>query len=327
MKKLYLVSGSANPELAKKTAEIIDLPLQSMARLKVFADGEHDVQYGSSVRGMHVFIIQPTCPPVNDNLMQLLIMIDAAKRASAASVSAVMPYFGYARQDRKERPRRPITAALICKLLMTAGADRLLSLDLHSGQIQGFFDGPFDNMPVASILLKHFHERVNWKQVTLMSPDAGGTVRCEEAANYLGCAVGFIRKRRADANQSESMEVVGEVSGRIVIFLDDLSDTLGTLDGGAKKVQAMQATHIYAACSHGLLSDAAVKRLDESAIEELVISDSIPLPKEKQSRKIQVVSCADLLARMIRGVRQDGSLAEIVAHSFDWAKQSTENNS
>ncbi|MBI5229751.1 MAG: ribose-phosphate pyrophosphokinase [Candidatus Magasanikbacteria bacterium] len=322
MKKLYLVSGSANPELALTTASFVDTPLHSMARLKTFADGEHDIQFDSSVRGMHVFIIQPTCPPVDEHLMQLLIMIDAAKRASAASISAVMPYFGYARQDRKERPRRPITAALVCKLLKAAGTDRILSLDLHSGQIQGFFDGPFDNLPIASTLLRHFHERVNWKNVTLMSPDAGGTVRCQDAANHLGCGVGFIRKHRVDANVAESMEVVGDVSGRSVIFLDDMSDTFGTLAGGAKRVAELGATYVYAACSHGLLSGKAVERLQDSPVEELVISDTIPLAPGKNHDKIHVVSCAEILARMIRGVRVDGSLAEIVNHSFDWVKKS-----
>lgn len=322
MKKLYLVSGSANPELAASTATFVDVRLQEMARLKKFADGEHDIQYGTSVRGMHVFILQSTCPPVDECLMQLLIMIDAAKRASAASVSAVIPYFGFARQDRKERPRRPITAALVCKLLKSAGADRLLSLDLHSGQIQGFFDGPFDNMPIASALLKHFHKRVDWRNVTLMSPDAGGTVRCQDAANHLGCGVGFIRKYRVDANISESMEVIGDVDGRTVIFLDDMSDTFGTLAGGAQKVANLGAAHIFAACSHGLLSGTAIEKLENSPIEELVISDSIPLPAAKQSHKIHVVSCAETLARMIRGVRVNGSLAEIVVHAFDWTKQS-----
>ncbi len=321
MNRLHLVSGNSNPKLTQSIAGLLDTPLQSMARLKQFADGEHDVQFGTSVRGKHVFIVQSTCPPsVNDMLMELLIMIDAAKRASATSVSAVIPYFGYARQDRKERPRRPITAALVCKLLQAAGANHLLCMDLHAGQIQGFFDGPFDNMPFAGTLLRQFHEQVDWQNVTLMSPDAGGVARCQEAANHLGCTVGFVRKHRSDANQSESMEVVGEVAGRTIIFLDDMSDTLGTLAGGAQKVADLGAAHIYAACTHGLLSGNAVKRLDQSPIEQLVISDSIPLPPEKRIPKIRVVSCAEITARMIRGVHTSGSLARIVEHSFDWAQ-------
>ncbi len=331
--EMKLFSGRANQSLTDKictelgriTGEKI---LRSQVKVERFADGEIDVQYLENLRRCHVVIVQPTCPPSSETLMELCLLIDAAKRASAEEITAVVPYFGFARQDRKEKPRKPVSAKVVCDHIKSAGAKRIVAIDLHTPTIMGLFDGPFDDVWFVGSLLSHFDGSRNWGEVTLTSPDVGGVARCDTAAAKISpdMAVGFIRKSRPDANIALVKNVVADVEGRDVIFLDDMADTLGTLVNATKAVKELGARKVFAAATHALLSfnkkegKEAVRLLMESDIEELVVSDTIPIPPEKLVPKIKVVSAAPVLARIIERIHRGGSVSSLSDESFAWVK-------
>ncbi len=291
---ICLFSGNANHSLAEAISDATSINLGAITT-KRFSDGEIFVQIEENVRASHAYIIQSTCPPVNDNLMELLIIIDAMKRASVASVTAVIPYYGYARQDRKVSPRTPISAKLVADLLQAAGVDRVVSLDLHAGQIQGFFNVPFDNLYGSDVLVNHLKTRVS-DNVTVVSPDAGGVERARAYSKRLQASLAIIDKRRSKANESEAINIIGEVENADCVIVDDMVDTAGTLTNCAKALVNAGATKVIAAASHGVLSGPAISRLSESCIEELVVTDTIPVSKENQKKgRIKIVSCAELL--------------------------------
>jgi ribose-phosphate pyrophosphokinase len=305
---LQLFSGNANPELAREIAAALGMQLGDPA-IHHFADGEIHLQIQENVRGADVFIIQPTCPPVDRNLMELLLMIDALKRASAERITAVLPYYGYARQDRKDKPRVPISARLVAALMETAGADRVLSLDLHAAQIQGFFDIPVDHLFATPVLIEYFRG-VNAADLTVVSPDAGGVERARAFAKRLNSPLAIIDKRREEANVAEVMNVVGEVVGRNCLIVDDLIDTGGTLVKGAEALLAKGAASVSACATHAVLSGSAVGRIEASAIKEVIFTNSIPLSEEaKQSSKIKSLSVASLLAEAIRSIHEETSVS------------------
>ncbi len=310
--QLKIFSGNANPALAQAVAHEMNLPLGNIV-VSRFSDGEVQVQILENVRGADTFIIQPTCPPVNENLMELLIMIDALKRASAARVTAVIPYYGYARQDRKVRPREPISAKLVANLLTVAGADRILSIDLHAGQIQGFFDIPVDNLPAGPLLARYMREKgFQGEDVVVVSPDVGGVERATLFARMIKAGLAIFAKHRPDVNKSEMVAIIGEVKGKRAILLDDIVDTAGTLTQAAKALMQEGATEVYACCTHPVLSGAAVERLKESPIKELVVTDTIPLSPEKQFERITVLSMAPLLARAIVHIHENRSISALI---------------
>jgi ribose-phosphate pyrophosphokinase len=277
-----------------------------------FSDGEIQVEFRENVRGMDVFVIQSTCQPVNDNIMELLIMIDALKRASASRVTAVMPYYGYARQDRKVASRAPITAKLIADIITAAGADRVLTLDLHAGQIQGFFDIPVDHLYAGPIMAEAIRADLPVGECTVVSPDAGGVERARAFAKRLGSNLAIIDKRRSKPNESEVMHVIGDVSGRDAILLDDMVDTAGTLCKAAVALQSEGARSIYACCTHPVLSGSAVERLNNSPIRKLYIADTIPTAEKAQAcSKLQVESVAPLLGEAISRIHREVSVSEL----------------
>lgn len=278
MSNFKLFSGSANPEFAKKVGEYLGMPV-SDATLNKFSDGEISVQITESVRGQDVFIIQPTCAPTNDNLMELLIMVDALKRSSAKSISAVVPYYGYARQDRKAAPRVPISAKLVADLLEAAGITRVVTIDLHAAQIQGFFNIPADNL-FGSILFVNYIRSKNLKNPIIASPDIGGVARARLYADKLGYDLVIVDKKREKANVAEVMNIIGEVKGKDVILVDDMVDTAGTLVKAAEVLKKRGATSVMACCTHGVLSGPAYDRIEKGELDELVISDTIPAKKE-----------------------------------------------
>ena len=295
-KGIKILTGNSNRELVKNIASRLGLDLAN-CDVTTFSDGEINVEINETVRGADVFIIQPTHAPVNDNLMELLIMIDACHRASAGRINAVIPYYGYARQDRKTRPREPITAKLVANLLEKAGADRVVLMDLHAGQIQGYFDVPVDHLSAIRILARYFKDKVDENSV-VVSPDLGGVTRAREFANYL--------------NVSEVMNIIGDIEGKTCILVDDIIDTAGTICQAAKKLEELGATKVYGAASHGVLSGPAIERIMDSCLEEFVITDSIPLPDLPQVRvKIKGVSVAELFARAIRIIHDNDSIATI----------------
>jgi ribose-phosphate pyrophosphokinase len=307
-KSICLFSGNANVPLAQAISKAASIPLGALT-VKRFSDGEIFVQIEENVRGEHAFVLQPTCPPVNDNLMELLIIIDALKRASAVSVSAVVPYYGYARQDRKVLPRTPISAKLVADLMQAAGVDRVVSLDLHAGQIQGFFDVPFDNLYGSEVLVPYLATRVG-KRVTVVSPDAGGVERARAFAKRLRSGLAIIDKRRAKPNESEVMHIIGEVEGNDCIIVDDMVDTAGTLTNCAAALLKAGAKKVIAAASHGVLSGPAIGRLAESSIEEVVITDTIPCSEQnRREARITVVSCAQLLGEAIKRIHTGDSVS------------------
>ncbi len=309
--KLKIFSGNANPALAQKICDQLGIPLGE-ARVKTFSDGEVLVEICENVRGRDVFIVQSTCAPANNNLMELLVMTDALKRASAATITAVIPYYGYARQDRKAAPRTPISAKLVSNLITTAGIDRVVTIDLHAGQIQGFFDIPVDNLYAAPVLLNHIKERFAGLDVVMVSPDAGGTERARAFAKRLDCPIAVIDKRRTSPNVAEVMHLIGDVSGKIAILLDDMVDTAGTLVHAAAALKKNGAEQVFACATHGVLSGPAIERLNDSAIVELVLTDTIPLgDKLEQTAKINVLSCASLLAEAIRRIHGDESVSSL----------------
>ena len=312
-KDIKIFSGNSNPELAKAICVKLGLPLGS-SETKTFSDGESSVSIYETVRGSDVFVIQSTCMPVNDNLMDLLIMIDALKRASAGRITAVIPYFGYARQDRKTKPRDPISAKLVANLITKAGADRVLTMDLHANQIQGFFDIPLDNLLGAPLFVDYFHEKFAdvHDETIIVSPDVGSVARARAFAQKLDMPMAIVDKRRQKANSSEVMNIIGNVKGKKCILVDDLIDTAGTLVHAAEAlVERGGATEVYACASHGVLSGPAIERIKESPIKELTILDTIPLTSEKKLDNINVLSVAPVFTEAIARIYEETSVSTL----------------
>lgn len=306
---LCILAGNANPELAKKIADNIGVNLLD-AYVGKFNNGETQVMISESIRGKDVFIIQPTSQPVNDNLMELLVMTDACKRASAHSITAVVPYYAYARQDRKTRGREPISAKLVANLMQTAGVTRVVTVDLHAGQIQGFFDIPVDHLAAAPVIANYFRTQ-HLKDVVVVSPDLGGVTRARVLADHLHTPIAIIEKRRPKPGCAEVMNIIGEVKDKTVIMIDDIVDTAGSLCEGAKALRKLGAKTIYATCSHAILSDPAVQRINESPIEKLVITDTIPLPPEKYSPKFVMLTLSEALANVILRIQSHRSVSQL----------------
>ena len=309
--QIKLLAGGANPELAQSISEHLDVPLSQM-RTRRFSDGEQFVEIQENVRAADVFVVQPTSSPVNENLMELLLIIDALKRASAQNICAVMPYYGYARQDRKVAPRTPISAKLVCDLLTAAGANRVLALDLHAGQIQGFFDIPFDHIYAMPVLLKHIKANHPVDQTVIVSPDAGGVERARAYAKRFHGALAIIDKRRPKANVAEIMNIIGDVEGKHAIIVDDMIDTAGTITAAAGALLEQGASSVDVYASHGVLSGPAIERINASSIQKIVVTDSIPLHKEAlDCSKIEVLSVAGLLAKAIRRIYLGESVSSL----------------
>ncbi len=309
--KIRVFSGNSNPALAEKICANLGVPLGT-AKVKTFSDGEIMVEIGENVRGRDIYVVQSTCSPTNNNLMELLIMIDALKRASAATITAVIPYYGYARQDRKVAPRTPITSKLVADLITTSGADRVVTIDLHAGQIQGFFNIPVDNLYAAPVMLEHLKRRFPNDDAVMVSPDAGGTERARAFAKRLGCTLAVIDKRRTGPNVAEVMHLIGDVKGKAAIILDDMIDTAGTLTQAARALKEHGAKSIYACATHGVLSGPAIDRINDSHIEEVLITDTIPLgDKAKLTGKVKVLTVAELLAEAIRRIHEDESVSSL----------------
>ena len=307
--EIKLFAGNSNRGLAEAIARELKLPLSNV-EVGHFSDGETSVHLCETVRGRDVFIIQSTCAPVNENLMELLIMIDAARRASAGRITAVVPYFGYARQDRKSRARDPITAKLVADIITSAGADRILTMDLHAAQIQGFFDIPVDHLVGGPLLYKYFKKIVD-DDFMVVSPDMGSVTRARNVAAKLNCPMAIIDKRRPKANQVEVMNMIGDVNGKRCLMVDDMIDTAGTICQGAEALHAHGAKEIYACCTHAVLSGPAIERIKNSHITKLVVLDTIPLTEEKQLEKIEVLSVAKLFAIAIENIYFDRKMSDI----------------
>ena len=309
---MKLLAGNSNLPLAKAIADYLEIPLTE-ASVRRFADEEIFVEVNENVRGEDVFVLQSTSYPVNDNLMELLICIDALRRASAKRITAVIPYFGYARQDRKPGPRTPISAKLVANLITTAGADRVLSMDLHAGQIQGFFDIPTDNLWAAPVMAADIQARYANKQLMVVSPDVGGVVRARSLAKRLDNApLAIVDKRREKAGESEVMNIIGEVEGRCCILVDDIVDSAGTLCNAAAALKSQGATDVYAYCSHGVLSGGAAARVQASELSELVVSDTIyPGEADDPKGKIRRLSIAPLFGEAIRRIADEASVSSL----------------
>jgi len=304
-------SGTANLELAQKICDYLNIPLGKCI-IKRFSDGEIFVEIKENIRGADVFIIQPTCPPVNEHLMELLIMVDAARRASARRVTAVVPYYGYARQDRKTAPRTPISAKLVANLIVTAGARRVLTMDLHAGQIQGFFDIPVDHLYALPVFLKHIKETFADKEIVIVSPDAGGVERAREYAKRLNTGIAIVDKRRERPNESVVMNIVGEVKNKIAIIIDDMIDTAGTMCQAADAIMERGAIEVYGMATHPVLSGNAIEKIKKSSLKVLFVSDTIPLREEaKTLEKIKVLSVAELLGEAIKRIHTDESISSL----------------
>ena len=310
--KLKLFTGNSNPALAKRIADAMGLELGDCT-VKQFADGEVSVNFNETVRGCDVFLIQSTCCPVNDNFMELLVMIDACRRASANRVTAVMPYFGYARQDRKARPRDPISAKLCANMLEAAGADRVLTMDLHANQIQGFFDIPVDNLRGTKILSQHFFDKLgtNNPDYVVVSPDLGSVTRARKFTDKLDLPMAIVDKRRPKPNVSEVMNIIGDIKDKHVILVDDMVDTAGTLCNGAKALIERGAKSVTACATHGVLSGPAIERLQNSVIDKLVLLDTIPVEGEKAIDKIEVLTVADLFAEAIHRIYDENAISDL----------------
>ena len=304
MSGYMIFSGTSNPKLAQDIAHYLELPI-AKASINRFSDGEINIQISESVRGKDIFIVQPTSAPANGNLMELLIMTDALKRSSAKSITAVVPYYGYARQDRKAAPRVPISAKLVANLMETAGITRVVTVDLHASQIQGFFDIPVDNLYGAIVFIDYIKAK-NLKNPMIASPDIGGVARARYFANKLGLDMAIVDKRREKANESEVMNIIGDVKGKDVILIDDMVDTAGTMVKAATALKNLGATSVMACCTHPVLSGPAYDRIEEGDLDELVVSDTIPLAQE--SKKIKVLSTASMLGEVIRRVHNNESV-------------------
>lgn len=304
-------SGTANPALTGEICEALGCPFGS-AMIKSFADGETYLQIQENVRGADVFVVQPTCTPVDHNLMELLLMIDAFKRASAERITAVLPYYGYARQDRKDQPRMPISAKLVASLLERAGASRVLALDLHAAQIQGFFDIPVDHLFALPVMIEYFQDRHDRGELIIVSPDAGGVERARAFAKRLNVPLAIIDKRRTEANVAEVMNIIGEVRGKHCLMVDDLVDTAGTLINGVEALLEQGAKSVTACATHAVLSGSAVERINASPLEELVVTNSIPHECQAgKCHKIRTLSVAPLLARAIQSIHEGGSVSTL----------------
>jgi len=310
-RKLKIFSGNANLKLAEEIAEYLGVSIGE-SKVSRFSDGEIHVKINESVRGADVFVIQPTCEPVNDNLMELLIVIDALKRASARRITAVVPYYGYARQDRKARARDPITAKLLANVITASGAMRVITMDLHAGQIQGFFDIPVDHLPGVPILAEYFLSK-NLENLIVVSPDLGGVTRSRDLAERIGASIAIIDKRRPEPNVAEIMNIIGEVDGKTVVMIDDIIDTAGTITQGAAALLERGAKEVYACCTHGVLSGPAMDRLQKSPIKEVVVTNTIPLPEHKAIDKMKVLSVAPLLGEAIIRIHEDLSVSKLFA--------------
>jgi ribose-phosphate pyrophosphokinase len=309
IKSLCLFAGNANPQLAEEIAQRLGTRLAE-AKLSRFSDGELFFQVKENVRGLDAYVIQPTCSPVNDNLMELLIMCDTLRRASAGSITAILPYYGYARQDRKVAPRTPITAKLVSDLFETAGVSRVVTMDLHAGQIQGFFNMPIDHLYALGVFLESYLAPRFDENACFVSPDAGGVERARAYSKRLGASLAIIDKRRERANQSEVMHIIGDVKGRDCIVVDDLIDTAGTLCNAAQALVKGGAKSVVACASHGVLSGPAIERINDSPLDEVVVTNSIPLSEAAlASSKIKTISVAPLLAEAIRRIDSNDSLS------------------
>jgi ribose-phosphate pyrophosphokinase len=310
-KRVSIFSGNANPSLTQEICDALELPV-GKSRVSRFSDGETFCVIEENVRGVDTYVVQPTCSPVNDSVMELLIMVDALRRASAGSITAVIPYYGYARQDRKVAPRTPITSKLVADLIVAAGVDRIVSLDLHAGQIQGFFNIPFDHLFAMPSLLDQHLRQAYAGDATLVSPDAGGVERARAYSKRLGGNLAIIDKRREQANESEVMHIIGEVEGKRCLILDDMIDTAGTLVNAADALVKAGAKEVAACATHAVLSGPAVQRISESCLREVVVTNSIPLSEEaKACGKFKVVSVARLLAEAIRRIHHSDSVSSL----------------
>jgi ribose-phosphate pyrophosphokinase len=306
-----IFSGTSNVSLAEAVCRYLDAS-PGKAEIRRFSDGEVFAEIAESVRGSHVFVIQSTCPPVNEHLMELLIITDALKRASAGAITAVIPYYGYARQDRKVQPRAPITAKLVADIIAKAGVNRVVTVDLHAGQIQGFFDVPVDHLYAAPVLINYLKRRYNNGEIVFVSPDAGGMERAREYAKRLHVGLAMTDKRRSAPNVAEIMNVIGDVSGKTAIIVDDMVDTAGTAVQAAEALSREGANRVVLCCTHGVLSGDAVKRIEDSILEEVIITDTIPPREEtKRCKKIRVLSIAELLGEAIRRIAAGESISTL----------------
>ena len=312
---IKIFAGNSNPKLASDISTMVGVPLGD-ADINRFSDGEISVSINESVRGADVFVIQSTCEPVNDHLMEMLILFDALRRASAGRITAVVPYFGYGRQDRKAKARDPISAKLVADLITAAGADRVLTMDLHASQIQGFFNIPLDHMLGSSVLISYFAKKfgIGNPDVVMVSPDLGSVARSRKFTDKLELPMAIVDKRRPRANVSEVMNIIGNVEGKTVILGDDMIDTAGTLCNAAKAlVERGGAKEVFACATHGVLSGPAIQRLNDSVIQEVVLLDTIPLPESKQSEKIKVLSTAEVFAEAIKRIYAEASVSALVS--------------
>ncbi len=314
--RLKIYSLSANLPLAEKISDYLGIELGELT-VNSFADGEVAISIEESVRGDHVFIIQPTSYPTNDHVMELLIMIDALRRASVKTITTVIPYYGYARQDRKAKPREPITAKLVANLITTAGADRVVTLDLHAAQIQGFFDIPVDHLLGAPLLASYFLDHdLHGEEVVVVSPDHGGAVRARKLAEFLNSSIAIVDKRRPRPNVSEVMNIIGDVRGKKAIIIDDMIDTAGTITAAAQAIMDAGATEVYASGTHGVFSPPAIERIEDSVIKKMVVTDSIYLPEEKRIDKIELISVSELIGQAIQRVYDERSVSPLFYNKF-----------
>jgi ribose-phosphate pyrophosphokinase len=310
MQHMKLFTGNSNRALAERVAGYLNLDV-GKAEVSTFSDGEVNVEIQENVRGMDCFVMQSSCAPANTHLMELLIMVDALRRSSARRVTAVIPYYGYARQDRKVAPRQPITAKLVANLISVAGTDRLLCVDLHAGQIQGFFDLPVDNLFATPVLLRAVREQIG-TNVTVISPDAGGVERARAYAKRLNASLAIVDKRREQANVAKAMNIIGEVDGRVCVVVDDMVDTAGTLCEGVRALADAGATAVHAVVTHGVLSGPAIKRIEESPLEKMIVADTVPLRADaRECPKLHVVSVAELLGEAIRRINNEESVSSL----------------
>jgi ribose-phosphate pyrophosphokinase len=311
LERIRVFSGNANQALACRMTENLGVPL-GKANVTAFSDGETRVEIDENVRGMDVFIIQPTCPPVNITLMELLVMIDAVRRSSADRITAVIPYYGYARQDRKVAPRAPITAKLVADLITQAGANRVLAMDLHAGQIQGFFNIPVDNLFATPVLLDYIKRQHTCDNLVIVSPDAGGVERARAFGKRLGASLAIIDKRREGPNEAQVMNIIGNVKGKKVVILDDMIDTAGTAVQAAKALREEGAIEVFACCTHPVLSGPAIERIEQSDLTEVIVTDTIPLHENAQTcERIKVLSVSGLLSEAVRRIYYNDSVSSL----------------
>ncbi len=313
-KRMLVFSGSSNPTLAEGIARNLGIELGNIA-IRKFANGEIYVRYLESVRGADVFIVQSTCAPVNDTMMELLIMVDAAKRASASTITAVIPHYGYARQDKKSAAREPITAKLMADLLTTAGVNRVIAMDLHQGQIQGFFDQPVNHLTALPILADYFGS-LGLENCCVVSPDVGRAKACKKLSDMLDASLAIMHKGRPEHNVAEITHVIGDVAGKVCIVADDMIDTAGSITEGAKALIQAGATKVYVTATHGIFSPPAFERIDSAPVEEVVVTNTVPVPDERQHGKIRVLSVAPLFSRAVQNVFNDESVSELFDPDF-----------